>query len=105
MILIQGGVSSGKKTFLSSLGIDPTDAERVFLNAERLILEGKTPQEAAAALQSRDAVTVTAVGNGVMAATGAQRAAISEIETMSLLLAKTASEVWYVTAGLGVKIK
>jgi adenosyl cobinamide kinase/adenosyl cobinamide phosphate guanylyltransferase len=104
MILIQGGVASGKKTFLSSLGVDPQGGS-VFLNAERLILEGKTPDEAAKMLKDYNAVTVTAVGNGVMAATGEQRAAISEIETMSLLLAKSADAVWYVTAGIGVKIK
>lgn len=120
MIVVTGGIASGKKTFLESCGVDLTcvfdarepqktavslaDATAVF-HAEELVREGELASGLFEQLLSKQALTCTEVGSGVIPLTWDDRQFRERAGSLSSSLAKEADCVVRMVCGIPVVLK
>ena len=120
MIVVTGGVASGKKTFLEEYGIDLTcvfdardsqasavslaDATVVF-HVEELVREGALARGVFEQLLSKQVLTCTEVGSGVIPLTWDDRQFRERAGSLSSSLAKEADCVVRMVCGLPVVLK
>ena len=113
MILIIGGVASGKRTYLASLGYLPEaiadgvlDDKKVLYGLEKLV--AADPEGAAALLPillEKKAVACCEVGSGVIPVRYEQRRAREATGRLCCQLAKEATRVVRMVAGIPIVIK
>ena len=120
MIAVTGGIASGKKTFLESCGIDLTcvfdarepqksmvslaDATAVF-HVEELVREGELANSVFEQLLSKQVLTCTEVGSGVIPLTWDDRQFRERAGSLSSSLAKEADCVVRMVCGIPVVLK
>ena len=120
MIVVTGGVASGKKTFLEEYGIDLTcvfdardsqasavslaDATVVF-HVEELVREGALARGVFEQLLSKLVLTCTEVGSGVIPLTWDDRQFRERAGSLSSSLAKEADCVVRMVCGIPVVLK
>ena len=120
MIVVTGGVASGKKTFLEEYGIDLTcvfdardsqasavslaDATVVF-HVEELVREGALARGVFEQLLSKQVLTCTEVGSGVIPFTWDDRQFRERAGSLSSSLAKEADCVVRMVCGIPVVLK
>ena len=120
MIVVTGGVASGKKTFLEEYGIDLTcvfdardsqasavslaDATVVF-HVEELVREGALARGVFEQLLSKQVLTCTEVGSGVIPLTWDDRQFRERAGSLSSSLAKEADCVVRMVCGMPVVLK
>ena len=120
MIVVTGGVASGKKTFLEEYGIDLTcvfdardsqasavslaDATVVF-HVEELVREGALARGVFEQLLSKQVLTCTEVGSGVIPLTWDDRQFRERAGSLSSSLAKEADCVVRRVCGIPVVLK
>ena len=120
MIVVTGGVASGKKTFLEEYGIDLTcvfdardsqasavslaDATVVF-HVEELVREGALARGVFEQLLSKQVLTCTEVGSGVIPLTWDDRQFRERAGSLSFSLAKEADCVVRMVCGIPVVLK
>ena len=120
MIVVTGGVASGKKTFLEEYGIDLTcvfdardsqasavslaDATVVF-HVEELVREGALARGVFEQLLSKQVLTCTEVGSGVSPLTWDDRQFRERAGSLSSSLAKEADCVVRMVCGIPVVLK
>lgn len=120
MIVVTGGVASGKKTFLEEYGIDLTcvfdardsqasavslaDATVVF-HVEELVREGELARGLFEQLLSKQVLTCTEVGSGVIPLTWDDRQFRERAGSLSSSLAKEADCVVRMVCGIPVVLK
>ena len=120
MIVVTGGVASGKKTFLEEYGIDWTcvfdardsqasavslaDATVVF-HVEELVREGALARGVFEQLLSKQVLTCTEVGSGVIPLTWDDRQFRERAGSLSSSLAKEADCVVRMVCGIPVVLK
>ena len=120
MIVVTGGVASGKKTFLEEYGIDLTcvfdardsqasavslaDATVVF-HVEELVREGALARGVFEQLLSKQVLTCTEVGSGVIPLTWDDRQFRERAGSLSSSLAKEADCVVRMVCGIPVFLK
>ena len=120
MIVVTGGVASGKKTFLEEYGIDLTcvfdardsqasavslaDATVVF-HVEELVREGELARGVFEQLLSKQVLTCTEVGSGVIPLTWDDRQFRERAGSLSSSLAKEADCVVRMVCGIPVVLK
>ena len=120
MIVVTGGVASGKKTFLEEYGIDLTcmfdardsqasavslaDATVVF-HVEELVREGALARGVFEQLLSKQVLTCTEVGSGVIPLTWDDRQFRERAGSLSSSLAKEADCVVRMVCGIPVVLK
>ena len=113
MILILGGVASGKRTYLESLGYEPEDVadgvldeKKVLYGLEKLVAadpegaEGLLPE-----LLKKEAVACREVGSGVIPIRYEQRRAREATGRLCVQLAVHAEKVVRMVAGIPVVIQ
>ena len=120
MIVVTGGIASGKKTFLESCGVDLTcvfdarepqktavslaDATAVF-HAEELVREGELASGLFEQLLSKQVLTCTEVGSVVIPLTWDDRQFRERAGSLSSSLAKEADCVVRMVCGIPVVLK
>ena len=120
MIVVTGGVASGKKTFLEDCGVDLTcvfdardsqastvslaDAAVVF-HVEELVREGALARGVFEQLLSKQVLTCTEVGSGVIPLTWDDRQFRERAGSLSSSLAKEADCVVRMVCGIPVVLK
>ncbi len=110
MVLILGGVGAGKGAYVRSLGFtdaqlseDAFDACPVFVHLDRVLRRGEdAPLEA---LLKKEFVLCAEVGSGVIPLERADRAYREAVGRLCVQLAKEATAVVRVVAGIPVAIK
>ena len=113
MILILGGASSGKRTYLESLGYKPEeiadgvlDDKKVLYGLEKLVASDPEKAEALlSALLPKEAVACCEVGSGVIPVQYEQRRAREATGRLCVQLAARAEKVVRMVAGIPVVIK
>lgn len=120
MIVVTGGIASGKKTFLERSGVNcsavydarepqaSTAAFRdamVVLHAEELVRKTELDDETIQALLSKQAVTCTEVGSGVIPLTWEDRQFRERAGALSSNLAQQAACVVRMVCGIPVTLK
>lgn len=124
MIVVTGGIASGKKTYLQTCGIDVTSAfdarafsdstaellrklesAQVVLHVEELVRTGALDQQAQELLFAMHAVTCTEVGSGVIPLTWDDRVFRERAGSLSSLLASKAQCVVRMVCGIPVALK
>lgn len=114
MILVVGGVASGKRSFALSLGYGERDiadgvmdASPVMHHAEKLLGKpgSRSVEELAEALSSKVIVTISDVGAGVVPASAEERAWREEVGCLAVLLAERATCVVRMTCGIPRAVK
>ncbi len=113
MILVLGGVGAGKKAYVNSLGYedadftsDPNDRKPVFAGLDAYIRENPTdPEELLRALVKKDVVICAEVGSGVIPLERADRVYRETVGRLCVRLAKEATAVVRLVAGIPVVIK
>ena len=120
MIVVTGGIASGKKTFLEACGVDLTcvfdardpqknavslaDATIVF-HVEELVREGALASGMFEQLLSKQVLTCTEVGSGVIPLTWDDRQFRERAGSLSSSLAKEADCVVRMVCGIPVVLK
>lgn len=120
MILVVGGIASGKRTYLQAQGIslegaydaalpEAGDASwedaAVVLHAEELVRDAELTDEQKSALLQKQAVTCTEVGSGVIPLTWDERQFRERAGALSSLLAQEASCVVRMVCGIPALLK
>ena len=120
MIVVTGGIASGKKTFLEECGVDLArvfdardsqasavslaDATVVF-HVEELVREGELARGVFEQLLSKQVLTCTEVGSGVIPLTWDDRQFRERAGSLSSSLAKEADCVVRMVCGIPVVLK
>ena len=113
MILVIGGLASGKRTYLERLGFSPDDMadgvidERpVLINLhDALVDDGREPAQIVEALASKQAITCCEVGSGIVPLDPAERAWRERIGRTCNILAEQADSVVRMVCGIPVTLK
>ena len=120
MILIVGGIASGKKTYAEQNGLlegvvfDARAAEAslvaleeatVVLHVEELVRLGELPEGAFEALQGKVVITYTEVGSGVIPLTWEDRQFRERAGALGARLAAEAQRVVRMVCGIPVELK
>ena len=113
MILVLGGVGAGKKEYVRSLGYadadftsDPNDRKPVFAGLDAYIRENPADAEAVFhSLVKKQVVICAEVGSGVIPLERADRVYRETVGRLCVKLAREASAVDRVVAGIPVVIK
>ena len=120
MIMVTGGIASGKKTYLEGCGMalgaafdarDPQAAgpsleeATVVLHAEELVRKADLPEGMFQQLLAKQAVTCTEVGSGVIPLTWEDRQFRERAGSLSSQLAKEAGCVVRMVCGIPVVLK
>jgi adenosyl cobinamide kinase/adenosyl cobinamide phosphate guanylyltransferase len=112
MVLVTGGIASGKRTFVRGLGYADVDMgtsldadARVLVGLEELLRERElTPEEFGRACE-RDVVVCLEVGQGVVPVDLAERAWRERVGRCCQRLAAEASSVFRLVCGVAVCVK
>ena len=113
MILVIGGLASGKRTYVQGLGYSTDemadgviDDRPVLLNLQDALLEDdREPDEVAAALAGKSVVSCCEVGNGIVPLDPAERAWRERVGRTCNLLAERADSVVRMVCGIPVTLK
>lgn len=101
MILVIGGMASGKRTYVQSLGLDD---EHVVFNLEERLREAPLLPNVLEELAQCDAVVCTEVGMGVVPIDADERAWRELVGRTCCLLAQRANKVVRMVCGIPVVI-
>ena len=102
MILIVGGVASGKRRFAEGLGVG---AERMAFDVHELVRDGADGAALVEQLSDKAVVTCAEVGSGVVPLDAGERAWRDEVGRLSAELACRADVVVRMVCGIPVVIK
>lgn len=120
MILVAGGIASGKKTYLQTCGIDTAGAfdacnftgdiaclenVQVLLHAEELVRNAALDSAVIERLLNMNAITYNEVGSGVIPLSREDRLFRERAGSLSSLLAKEAACVVRMVCGIPVVLK
>ena len=112
MILVIGGIASGKRTYVRSLGYadeqigtSVTSLEPVLYGLEECLWERNLTYDVLEALASKDVVTCCEVGQGVVPMDASERVWQERVGRTCCELAKRANKVVRMVCGIPVLIK
>ena len=113
MVVVIGGRTSGKRTYVMGLGYDESDAadgvldgRPVLLNLQDLVAsDPREPAELAAALADKQVVACCEVGNGIVPLDPAERAWRERVGRTLNILADQADSVVRMVCGIPVVLK
>lgn len=112
MVLVCGGIASGKKTFVRGLGYADADMSAsletdapVLLGLEGLLLERELTEAELACVLAREVVVCLEVGQGVVPMDAGERAWRERVGRCCQLLAAEASAVYRLVCGIAVCVK
>ncbi|MBR2681904.1 MAG: bifunctional adenosylcobinamide kinase/adenosylcobinamide-phosphate guanylyltransferase [Atopobiaceae bacterium] len=112
MILIVGGIASGKRAYARSLGYTDTDMDEAVLGhgcvlygLETLLRSGALDAQQIDAVKNKDVVCCCEVGMGVVPVDGEERAWRELVGRTCTELAKDAHEVVRMVCGIPVLLK
>ncbi len=120
MIMVTGGIASGKKTYLERCGVslasifDARDEARstaslsdasVVLHVEELVRLGEISEETLALLLKKQALTCTEVGSGIIPLEREERQFRERAGSLSTALAREASRVVRMVCGIPLTLK
>lgn len=102
MILVVGGVASGKRTFAQSLG---ASADEVALDVHELVRDGGDVPRLVESLLQKRVVTCAEVGSGIVPADPDARAWREHVGQLAAALADHADAVVRMVCGIPVVLK
>jgi adenosyl cobinamide kinase/adenosyl cobinamide phosphate guanylyltransferase len=112
MILVLGGIASGKRTYVASLGYGPSQLgttvdgpEPVLVGLEEVLRHGSPSEHALDALASKDVVTCLEVGSGVVPLDPRDRAWRELVGRTCCALSARAEKVVRMVCGIPVTLK
>ena len=112
MILVLGGMASGKRTYVQSLGYVCAEMNKliesdapVLLGLEELLKQGPLTESGVAALTRKEVVVCCEVGMGVVPVDAAERAWRELVGRTCCTLAAQATQVVRMVCGIPVKLK
>ncbi len=112
MVLVVGGIASGKRTYVASLGYgphqtstDPTAPSPVLLGLEEALRAGDLDDEALACVLAKDVVVCCEVGQGVVPVDRGDRDWRERVGRTCALLAGRADRVVRMVCGIPVVLK
>ena len=112
MILVVGGIASGKRTYVRSLGYtdaqmspDVRSSSPVLLRLEDVLQTGVPSDEDLARICAKDVITCAEVGMGVVPMDPFERAWREAAGRALCVLAERAERVERVCAGLALRLK
>ncbi len=112
MILVTGGIASGKRTYVRSLGYAESQMSShvaseapVLVGLEELLREGEPTEADLRALMSKDVVVCCEVGQGVVPMEGQERVWRERVGRTCTALAQDATRVVRMVCGIPVVIK
>ena len=102
MILVVGGLASGKKEFARGLGYSESD---IVFDAHELAREAESVDELVRMLEGKAVVTCAEVGSGIVPIDPEERASRERVGRMSSALAERADVVVRMVCGIPVVLK
>lgn len=102
MILVVGGMASGKRTFAQGLGAAP---ERMAFDVHERVRDGADVDMLVEELSAMEVVTCAEVGSGVVPVDAAERAWRDQVGRLSAELARRADTVVRMVCGIPVILK
>lgn len=112
MILVIGGIASGKRTYVRSLGYDdaqmdsdPSSDRPVLLELDELLRAGALDSQTTKALLRKDVIVCCEVGQGVVPMDAGERAWRELVGRTCALFAEQAEKVVRLVCGIPVVIK
>lgn len=112
MILVTGGIASGKRTYVRSLGYDESQMSSliasdapVLVGLEELLRAGELLQTDLRALRDKDVVVCCEVGQGVVPMDARERAWRERVGRACAVLARDATRVVRMVCGIPLVIK
>ncbi len=112
MLLVIGGIASGKRTYVRSLGYDDDRISQtvdspapVLLGLEEILRDGPLSSQDLARLRAKEVVVCCEVGMGVVPMDREQRAWRERVGRTCALLANDASQVVRLVCGIPVTLK
>lgn len=102
MILVTGGIASGKRTYVRSLGYSD---EQVVYGLEELLRAGPLTQEALGSIAQAEVVVCCEVGLGVVPVDAKERAWRELVGRTCCDLARRADTVVRMVCGIPVQVK
>lgn len=112
MVLVCGGVASGKRTFVRSLGYEDADMSPtlregtpVLVGLEELLRERELTASELEGVLGREVVVCLEMGQGLVPIDGAQRAWRERVGRCCQLLAHEAKAVYRMVCGIAVCVK
>ena len=112
MILVLGGMASGKRTYVQSLGYAPTDMDvslesdaPVLLSLEETLLQGPLTEADLERIIRKDVIVCCEVGLGVVPVDAQKRAWRELVGRTCCMLAAKATRVVRLVCGIPVELK
>jgi adenosyl cobinamide kinase/adenosyl cobinamide phosphate guanylyltransferase len=113
MLFVVGGIASGKRKYLKSIGYTVDDMskdihsdKKVIYDADLALLnEGLSPEDVFSIVKDKEVVTCHEVGSGVMPVNEKDRRYIEDTGKLSIMLAEKADKVVRVVCGIPMTIK
>lgn len=112
MILVIGGIASGKLTYVQALGYDDTQIAHtpspdlpVLYGLEEVLREGPLDEEALGTVRATEVVTCCEVGLGVVPVDAGERQWRERVGRTCALLARDATKVIRMVCGIPVPLK
>lgn len=102
MILVVGGIASGKRTFAESLGFPEED---MAFDVHELVREAESCDEVIDMAAGKSVVTCAEVGGGIVPLGAGERAYRERVGRMSSVLAERADSVVRMVCGIPVVLK
>ena len=112
MVLVTGGIASGKATFVRGLGYGDADMSAsleddapVLVGLEELLRKRDLTDEELARVKAHDVVVCLEVGQGVVPMDAGERLWRERVGRCCQALALEASEVYRLVCGIAVRLK